>query len=42
MNRVGKIVAIHDGHRAQMPKKLKTLIKNQGVYRPELRKETKR
>lgn len=42
MNRVGKVVATCDGHRAQMPKVIKTLVKNQGVYRPELRKETKR
>lgn len=39
MNRAGKMVATCDGHRAQMPKRIKVLIKNQGVYRPELKGE---
>lgn len=41
MNRVGKVVAVHDGHRAQMSRRIKTLLKNQRVYRPELRRERK-
>ena len=41
MNRAGKVVASSDGHRTQMPKRIKVLIKNQGVYRPELKGEKK-
>lgn len=38
MNKMGKVVAAYDGKREQMPKKIKTLLKNQRVYRPELKK----
>ena len=37
MSKVGKVVAVSDGRRMQMPKKIKTLLKNQRVYRPELK-----
>lgn len=39
MNKAGKVVAVSDGKHVQMPKKIKTLLKNQRVFRPELNKK---
>ena len=41
-NVVGKIVAVSDGKRVQMSRIEKMLQKNQGVFRPELAKKSKR
>lgn len=38
MSKPGKVVAVCDGKRCQVSKKIKMLRKNQAVYRKELKK----
>lgn len=38
----GRVVATYDGRKLQVSGRIKKLIKNQNVYRPELPKEEKK